>query len=179
MAGAAQTAIATPRTSRAAFAVSRETLDQLADLRGPAAGSGRRRSTWSRRARSTTSGIAISPTPPSSCALAPADAKRWVDLGSGAGFPGLVLAILLAERGRAHASTLVESDARKAAFLRRGGAATGVPVDILRPESKKPRLRAKLGRVDVVTARALGAACRGCSSLSAPLFSADDGRAVS
>lgn len=50
--------------------------------------------------------------------LAPKDFDHWADLGSGGGFPGLVIAILA--QGRAHGSaiTLVESDARKAAFLR-------------------------------------------------------------
>ena len=43
--------------------------------------------------------------------------KRWLDLGSGGGFPGIVTAILLAEKreGWVH---LVESNQRKAAFLR-------------------------------------------------------------
>jgi len=45
------------------------------------------------------------------------NATRWVDLGSGAGFPGLVLAITLCGRegGEMH---LVESNTKKAAFLR-------------------------------------------------------------
>src|SRR5689334_7633402 len=46
-------------------------------------------------------------------ALLPAGAKILVDLGSGAGFPGLVLAIM----GGPHVH-LVESDQRKAVFLR-------------------------------------------------------------
>src|SRR5690606_29016932 len=44
--------------------------------------------------------------------LVPADARTLVDLGSGAGFPGLVLAIMLAERDGPRV-TLVESDSRK------------------------------------------------------------------
>ena len=44
-------------------------------------------------------------------------ALRWADLGSGAGFPGLVLAIALAERAGAHVH-LVESNQRSAADLR-------------------------------------------------------------
>ncbi|RWP16737.1 MAG: 16S rRNA (guanine(527)-N(7))-methyltransferase RsmG [Mesorhizobium sp.] len=44
------------------------------------------------------------------------DAKRWVDLGSGGGFPGLVLAFLLAERDGASID-LVESNRKKASFL--------------------------------------------------------------
>jgi 16S rRNA (guanine527-N7)-methyltransferase len=48
-----------------------------------------------------------------SAQLAPlARGERWLDIGSGAGFPGLVLAILGV--GEVH---LVESDSRKAAFL--------------------------------------------------------------
>ncbi|WP_419695263.1 16S rRNA (guanine(527)-N(7))-methyltransferase RsmG [Mesorhizobium muleiense] len=44
------------------------------------------------------------------------DAKRWLDLGSGGGFPGLVLAFLLAERDGASID-LVESNRKKASFL--------------------------------------------------------------
>lgn len=69
--------------------------------------------------------------------LAPVEALRWLDLGSGAGFPGLVLAILLAgiEDGRARRVTLVESDSRKCAFLaeivRRTDIARRITVDIV------------------------------------------------
>lgn len=56
--------------------------------------------------------------------LAP-DIHRWIDFGSGAGFPGLVTAILLADEpdGVVH---LVESNQRKAAFLRTVIRETGV-----------------------------------------------------
>jgi 16S rRNA (guanine527-N7)-methyltransferase len=79
-------------------------------------------------------------------ALLPVSAKTLVDLGSGAGFPGLVLAIM----GGPHVH-LVESDQRKAVFLREavrvaGAAAT---VHAARIEAV-PALAA-----DVVTARAL------------------------
>jgi 16S rRNA (guanine527-N7)-methyltransferase len=71
--------------------------------------------------------------------------RRVADLGSGAGFPGLVLAILGA--GDVH---LVESDARKAAFLREAARVTGADVrfHVKRAETL-PALEA-----DVVTARA-------------------------
>jgi 16S rRNA (guanine527-N7)-methyltransferase len=49
-------------------------------------------------------------------ALAP-DARTWVDLGSGGGFPGMVLACAMAERSGAMVH-LVERNAKKAAFLR-------------------------------------------------------------
>jgi 16S rRNA (guanine527-N7)-methyltransferase len=73
-----------------------------------------------------------------------------IDLGSGAGFPGLVLAILGA--GEVH---LVESDARKAAFMREVARATDTEVlfHVKRIEelaAESPDLRA-----DVITARAL------------------------
>ncbi|MEM9145428.1 MAG: 16S rRNA (guanine(527)-N(7))-methyltransferase RsmG [Pseudomonadota bacterium] len=48
--------------------------------------------------------------------LRPERCPSWIDLGSGAGFPGLVIAALSAETG-VTAVTLVESDSRKAAFL--------------------------------------------------------------
>ncbi len=48
----------------------------------------------------------------------PADTKTYVDLGTGGGFPGLVIAILMKERMPHVRTHLVESDTRKATFLR-------------------------------------------------------------
>lgn len=77
----------------------------------------------------------------------------WADLGSGAGFPGMVLAILL--KGRPGAVVhLIESDQRKAAFLRAVSRETDAPAHIHlgRIEQQLPLL---LGSVGAVTARAL------------------------
>jgi 16S rRNA (guanine527-N7)-methyltransferase len=57
--------------------------------------------------------------------LAPS-AKAWIDLGSGGGFPGVVLACALAETPGA-AVHLVERIAKKAAFLREAMRVTGSP----------------------------------------------------
>jgi 16S rRNA (guanine527-N7)-methyltransferase len=57
--------------------------------------------------------------------LAPA-ARRWVDLGAGGGFPGIPVACVLAEAAGA-AVHLVESNAKKAAFLREAARITGTP----------------------------------------------------
>ncbi len=83
--------------------------------------------------------------------LAP-DAKTWVDLGSGAGFPGLVLAIAGQERGlKVH---LVESNSRKCSFLRHVARLTdsAVTVHPARLETVIPQF---VGKADVVSARAL------------------------
>src|SRR6056297_2124617 len=50
--------------------------------------------------------------------LADKNVRKWVDIGSGGGFPGLVIAILGAESHSALQCTLIESDVRKSAFLR-------------------------------------------------------------
>ena len=50
--------------------------------------------------------------------LLPNDSRRWADLGSGGGFPGLVIAVLALERAQKLETILVESDGRKAVFLR-------------------------------------------------------------
>ena len=78
--------------------------------------------------------------------LIPSGCQRLADLGSGAGFPGLVLAILGAPDPH-----LVESDARKAAFLREVARVTGtaVTLHVNRIEAVDPLM------ADVVTARAL------------------------
>ena len=57
--------------------------------------------------------------------LAP-QARTWVDLGSGGGFPGMVIACALADEvgTRVH---LIESNGKKAAFLREAVRATGTP----------------------------------------------------
>jgi 16S rRNA (guanine527-N7)-methyltransferase len=85
-------------------------------------------------------------------ALAP-HARRWVDMGSGAGFPGMVVAIQLADVAGARVHCL-ESDRRKCAFLREVARATGAPAEIhpVRIESIDPE---SLAPVDAVTARAL------------------------
>jgi 16S rRNA (guanine527-N7)-methyltransferase len=86
-------------------------------------------------------------------ALAPPGA-HWADLGSGAGFPGLVIAILLMEQGHGRV-TLIESDARKCASLREVARQTGAPVEICTGRIENAATQAKVGPVEVVTARAL------------------------
>src|SRR5712672_3570963 len=61
-------------------------------------------------------------------AIAP-DAKIWIDLGSGGGFPGLVLACALADVPGACVH-LVESTGKKATFLREAVRVTGAPATV-------------------------------------------------
>ena len=103
-------------------------------------------------------------------ALIPETAKRHVDLGSGGGFPGLVLAIMFAEHGQM-ATILVESDQRKCAFLREVARNTGIAVEILAQRIENPATCAKVGAVDVVTARALAPLAH-LFALSAPICTA-------
>lgn len=63
-------------------------------------------------------------------ALRPARARTWADLGSGGGFPGLVVAALAAEAAPELRVTLVESDARKAAFLATAARELGLAVTV-------------------------------------------------
>lgn len=77
--------------------------------------------------------------------------RAWVDLGSGGGFPGMVAAILAADEAPQMQVTLVESDRRKAAFLRNAARAAGVSVAILTERAEDiPPLRG-----DILSARAL------------------------
>lgn len=101
---------------------------------------------------------------------APAGPVHWLDLGSGAGFPGLVLAIMAAEKGGT-LHTLVESDTRKAAFLREVARETGVAVEILTSRIELPQTAAKVRDVNCVTARALAPMPR-LMSWVAPYFGA-------
>ncbi|WP_095587808.1 16S rRNA (guanine(527)-N(7))-methyltransferase RsmG [Actibacterium ureilyticum] len=79
------------------------------------------------------------------------DFQHWADLGSGGGFPGMVVAILAAERQPQAKVTLVESDLRKATFLRTVARETGIDADVI---SQRIEQVPPLG-ADVVSARAL------------------------
>jgi 16S rRNA (guanine527-N7)-methyltransferase len=138
--------------------------------------------------------------------LAPPGPHHWIDLGAGAGFPGLVVAILLAERietppsplgvssprrvedapsarwggGFAPASfrtpaphvTLIESDTRKAAFLRevvrKVEISGAVAMDVLSIRAESARIKVNDSLPRVVCARALAPLDR-LLELAAPL----------
>ncbi|MGR3621235.1 16S rRNA (guanine(527)-N(7))-methyltransferase RsmG [Pseudophaeobacter sp.] len=77
--------------------------------------------------------------------------QTWLDIGSGGGFPGLVVAILAAERSPQTKFTLIESDQRKSAFLRTAARECGVSVSVLSKRIEQvPALNA-----DILSARAL------------------------
>jgi 16S rRNA (guanine527-N7)-methyltransferase len=99
------------------------------------------------------------------------EARNWIDLGSGGGFPGLPIAALLAEvpQGR---MTLVESSAKKCAFLREAARLAVLPVRVVhaRIEALPPEILAQ--KFDVVSARAL-APLPLLLQLSAPLLRDD------
>ena len=85
------------------------------------------------------------------------NARRWVDLGSGAGFPGLVVACCLI--GREGASVdLVESNSKKAAFLREAIRATGAPARVI--ADRVETVAAGATSYEVVTARAFAPMAR-------------------
>ena len=85
-------------------------------------------------------------------ALAPS-AKVWVDLGSGGGLPGVVLACALANTPGARLY-LVERNAKKAAFLREAVRVTGTP-GMVYAQGIEDIVDSIKGPVDCVTARAL------------------------
>jgi 16S rRNA (guanine527-N7)-methyltransferase len=93
---------------------------------------------WPRHAFDSAQLLRIAPT-----------ARTWVDIGAGAGFPGLVLAILL--KGDAGAKVhLVESVAKKCRFLEAVVDALALPAQVHNDRAENLSLKA-----DVVTARAV------------------------
>ncbi|MER9733152.1 16S rRNA (guanine(527)-N(7))-methyltransferase RsmG [Mesorhizobium sp. M0217] len=91
-------------------------------------------------------------------------AKRWADLGSGGGFPGLVMAFLLGERDGASID-LVESNRKKASFLQAVIGQFGLPARVVarRIDDSYTLVSAP----EIITARAL-AALPALLDLSAP-----------
>ena len=113
---------------------------------------------------------------------APRPSIRWVDLGSGAGFPGMVAALMLSNAastsGEAEVNqhrlpsphvTLIESDQRKSAFLREVARKCSMPVEILSIRIESAATQSKLVRPHVVSARALAPLDK-LLHLAAPLF---------
>jgi len=84
--------------------------------------------------------------------LAP-QARVWADLGSGGGFPGLPLACALADQPDAKFH-LIESNGKKAAFLREAARAVGLPA-VVHQERAEKFGESCAETVHVVTARAL------------------------
>jgi 16S rRNA (guanine527-N7)-methyltransferase len=141
-----------PQRFRDAFYVSRETLDRLEVYRAVLLA-------WNRRinliARSSEADVWGRHFADSAQLLryCPPTAQLWLDLGSGAGFPGLVVAVIAAETRPGLRVELVESDARKAAFLTTASRECGVSVRVHagRSEALPP------AAADVVSARAVAA----------------------
>ena len=82
---------------------------------------------------------------------APEDWRRWADLGSGGGLPGIVIAILSLELRGTREVVLVESDTRKAHFLRAALRETGARAEVINERIEKTAGLA----ADVISARAL------------------------
>ena len=97
---------------------------------------------WSRHVSDSLQLLALAPT-----------AKIWVDLGSGGGFPGIVLACALADKANASVH-LIERNGKKAAFLREALRVTNAPGVVHLADIGETVDRIN-GPVDCVTARAV------------------------
>ncbi len=84
-------------------------------------------------------------------AHSPSNPQIWTDIGSGGGFPGIIVAIVLAERSPNCTVTMIESDQRKATFLRTALRECGITGQVIasRIETAAPQ------SADILSARAL------------------------
>ncbi len=82
---------------------------------------------------------------------APRGYRNWLDVGSGGGFPGIVAAIIAKTANPDAAFTLIESDQRKATFLRTASRELGLRVNVIADRIENVPSQA----ADVVSARAL------------------------
>jgi len=83
--------------------------------------------------------------------FAPESYEKWVDIGSGGGFPGIVMAIIAKTQQPNASFILIESDQRKATFLRTAARELNLRVTVLAERIEK----ASAQGADVVSARAL------------------------
>ena len=96
------------------------------------------------------------------------EVRKWLDLGSGGGFPGVVVAILLAE-SRGAAVHLVESNRKKCAFLRQAIRVTGAPATVHEGRIESVVAAWSDPAIERISARAL-APLTELLSLAAPLM---------
>lgn len=77
--------------------------------------------------------------------------QNWLDIGSGAGLPGAIVAILAMDESPGAKVTLIESDKRKSVFLRTVARETGTAFTVLtdRIEQAEPQ------NADILSARAV------------------------
>src|SRR5262245_39695182 len=142
---------ATPETIAEAFGVSRESLDRLKayvalltqwqsrfNLIGPASPA----EIWTRHVADSLQLLPLTGSKPG----------RVVDLGSGAGFPGLVLAIVVGEGNDIH---LIDTNGKKVAFLRQAARITNSSARIHQGRIEQMGAETIGGVADVITARAL------------------------
>jgi len=76
---------------------------------------------------------------------------HWVDIGSGGGFPGLIVGILAADEAPDTRVTLIESDQRKSVFLRTAARECGIKINVLSERIEKVEAQS----ANVLSARAL------------------------
>lgn len=101
--------------------------------------------------------------------FAPGGQTRWVDMGSGGGLPGLVVAALAQDR-IGFEMILIESDQRKSAFLRSAAREMGLSGRVVIRAERVEVVMPTIDRADVVSARAL-APLMDLVRLSEPLLS--------
>ena len=79
------------------------------------------------------------------------DAKRWADLGSGAGLPGVIVAAIQADQAQDFSISMVESDRRKCLFMTTALREMGLTANVLTKRIESDPIE----KYDVVSARAL------------------------
>lgn len=84
---------------------------------------------------------------------APIEPRKWLDIGSGGGFPGIVMAVIAAEKSPKTSFVFIESDQRKSTFLRSAVRELGLTVTVIASRIEETEAQ----HADVVSARALSA----------------------